>query len=320
MAPLTLAVAVEDTRPDLSAIAAGADVAIRYATPAELPDAIDGADALLVWAFTAGGVADAWPRAAALRWMHVSSAGVDRVLTPQVVASDVVVTNVRGVLDDAIAEYVLGLVLAFAKDLPGTLRRQGERRWEHRPTERLRGARALVVGPGAIGRAIGSLLGGVGMGVDAVARSRRDGDATFAAVHGQADLGAVIGDYHYVIVAAPLTDGTRGMLDAGAIAAMAPDARLINVARGPIVDEEALTAALLRGDIAGAALDVFHDEPLPAEHPLWRCPNVIISPHMAGDFVGWRDSLLGVFLDNFARFRSGRPLLNVVRKELGFVV
>lgn len=317
MASLTLAVAVDDHRPDLSSLA---DVAVRYASPADLPSALDGADALLVWAFTAGGIANAWPHASSLRWMHVSSAGVDRVLTRQVVESDVVVTNVRGILDETIAEYVLGLVLAFAKDLPGTLSRQGERRWEHRPTARLRGSRALVIGPGAIGRAIGSLLAGVGVSVDAVARSRRDGDDTFGTVHGQADLAAVIGRYEYVIVAAPLTDGTRGMLDSGIIAGMASDARLINVARGPIVDEQALTGALLRGDIAGAALDVFCQEPLPETHPLWQCPNVIISPHMAGDFFGWRDALLEVFLANFERFRAGRPLLNVVQKDLGFVV
>lgn len=317
MASLTLAVAVDDQRPDLSRLT---DVEVRYASPAELPSALDGADVLLVWAFTAHGIADAWPHASALRWMHVSSAGVDRVLTRPVVESDVVVTNVRGVLDETIAEYVLGLVLAFAKDLPGTLSRQSRRQWEHRPTARLRGSRALVIGPGAIGRAIGSLLGGVGVEVDAVARSRRDGDETFGRVYGQAELGAVIGGYQYVIVAAPLTDGTRGLLGADAIAAMAPDARLINVARGPIVDEQALTRALLEGDIAGAALDVFCQEPLPEAHPLWQCPNVIISPHMAGDFFGWRDSLLDVFTENFERFRSGRRLLNVVRKDLGFVV
>ncbi|MFC4564182.1 D-2-hydroxyacid dehydrogenase [Nocardiopsis mangrovi] len=317
MSRITLAVAVGEHRPDLSHLA-GAEV--RYAAPAELPAAIEGADALLVWDFSAHGIAEAWPRASALRWMHVSSAGVDRVLTRQVVDSDVVVTNVRGVLDDTIAEYVLGLVLAFAKDLPGTLRRQADRRWEHRPTARLRGSRALVIGPGAVGRAIGSLLGGVGVAVDAVGRSRRGGDSVFGAVHGPDELAGVVGGYEWVVVAAPLTEETRGLVGADVIGAMAAGARLVNVARGPIVDEDALTDALLGRRIAGAALDVFGREPLPESHPLWGCPNVIISPHMAGDFFGWRDSLLDVFTENFERFRSGRTLLNVVRKDLGFVV
>ncbi|WP_067966695.1 D-2-hydroxyacid dehydrogenase [Nocardiopsis trehalosi] len=317
MARLILAVSADGHRPDLSHLT---DTEVRYATAAELPAAVEGADALLVWSFTSGGVARAWPHADALRWMHVSSAGVDRVLTPEVVRSGVTVTNVRGVLDDAIAEYVLGLALAFAKDLPGTLDRQRRRHWEHRPTSLLRGSRALVVGPGAIGRAVGRTLGAVGVAVDAVGRAARPGDGVFGAVYGPADLAAVIGGYRFVVVTAPLTAATRGLVGADAIAAMAPDAYLVNVARGPVVDEAALTRALRDGRVAGAALDVFHREPLPEEHPLWGLPNVVVSPHMAGDVAGWRDALLGVFTDNLERFRAGRPLRNVVDKELGFVV
>lgn len=314
---LTLAVLAEQQRPDLSSLDG---VEIRFADGDQLPEALDGADAFFVWDFSAAGIVQAWPRASKLKWMHISSAGIDRVLTPAVANSDVVVTNVRGVLDETIAEYVLGLALAFAKDLPGTLRRQTDRQWEHRPTARLRGTSALIVGPGAIGRAVGKLLSAVGMTVDAVGRTARDGDGIFGTVFAQSGLAEVVGGYDYVIATAPLTAETAGLISADVIAAMAPTSRFINVARGKVVDELALVHALQTEAIAGAALDVYEVEPLPDDHPLWNCPNTIVSPHMAGDFFGWRDALLDVFLDNFERFRFGKPLLNVVDKKLGFVV
>ncbi|WGW11660.1 D-2-hydroxyacid dehydrogenase [Saxibacter everestensis] len=316
MSELTLAVLVADQRPDLSGLA---DVEVRFAEAEQLPAALDGADAFLVWDFSARGIPQAWPRAAELRWMHVNSAGVDRVLTRQIAESNVVMTNARGVLDETIAEYVLGLVLAFAKDLPGTLSRQTEQVWQHRPTERLRGSKALVIGPGAIGRKIAKYLFALGLEVDAVGRTTRDGDPVFRTIHAQARLAEVAGDYDYLIVAAPLTPETRGLVNARVIAALPPNARLINVARGPIVDETALIEALRSGAISGAALDVCNEEPLPAGHPLWNCPNTIISPHMAGDFHGWRAALLDVFLTNLERFRMGQPLLNVVDKKSGYI-
>ena len=292
---------------------------VRYATAEDLPDTLRGADVLFVWDFLSTAVAGAWPSADRLRWVHVASAGVDRLLFPELVRSPVVVTNSRGVFERPIAEYVLGLILAFAKDLPTTLDLQRQRTWRHRESEPLNGRRALVVGAGPIGRAIGRLLSGAGMTVVGVGRTARPADPDFERVHASQELASLLPDADYVVVAAPLTQETRGMFAAAAFRRMKPSARLVNVARGPIVVEEDLLAALRRGEIAGAALDVFAAEPLPRDHPLWTAPNVIVSPHMSGDVVGWLEALARLFARNFRRWLAGQELLNVVDKRLGYV-
>jgi phosphoglycerate dehydrogenase-like enzyme len=219
----------------------------------------------------------------------------------------VTITNSRGVFDTPMAEYVLGLVLAMAKDLPGTITAQARREWRHRETEQVTGSRAVVVGGGPIGRAIARLLTAVGVRVELV--GRRD-FATLPELLPRAD---------WLVLAAPLTDTTRGMLDAELLAALRPSARVINVGRGALVVEPDLVDALRAGRIAGAALDVFAREPLPPGSPLWELPGVIVSPHMSGDVIGWRHALVDVFVDNLARYRAGEPLRNVVDKSLGYV-
>lgn len=292
---------------------------VRYVSPPELPDAIGSADALFMWAFQSTALTEAWPHARRLRWVHTASAGVDRVLIPEVAGSDVVVTNSRGVFDDAIAEYVLGLVLLFAKGMHDTLARQRTRTWEHRDTEMAAGHSALVVGVGPIGRAIGRLLAAAGMQVSAVGRTARTGDPDFGDVLASDDLGEALPTADYVVVVAPLTEQTRGMFDGAAFARMRPTARFINVGRGPLVVQSALVEALREGRIAGAGLDVFEEEPLPDDSPLWSMPNVVVSPHMAADFVGWLDTLARVFVDNFHRWHGREQLRNVVDKRLGYV-
>jgi phosphoglycerate dehydrogenase-like enzyme len=284
-----------------------------------LRDALRGADVLLGWSFRDTSLRAAWEAAGALRWVHWGGAGVDAVLFPELVASDVVLTNSRGVFDRAVAEYVLGLVLAFAKDLPGTLRAQCRRQWDYRLSERVDGHTALVVGVGSIGREIARLLGAVGMRVVGVARRTRTADPDFAAVHTTGALDELLGEADYVIAATPHTEQTAGLFDARRFAAMKPTARFINVGRGTLVDEAAFASALANGTIAGGALDVFQAEPLPESSPLWSAPNLIISPHMSGDYEGYPNALAEIFLDNFRRYRAGRPLLNVVDKRLGYV-
>ena len=286
---------------------------LRFATDDTLRDALPGADVLLVWDFTSDAVARAWPAADAVRWVHTASAGVDRVTFPALLDSPVVLTNSRGIFDGPMAEYVLGLVLAFAKDLPGTLAAQDRREWRHRETEPVAGRRAVVVGGGPIGRAIARVLACVGLRVELVGRRAGEGVHAFDALPG------LLPDADYVVLAAPLTDATRGMLDASAIATLKPTARVINVGRGGLVVEDDLVSALRSGRVAGAALDVFAAEPLPASSPLWELPNVIVSPHMSGDVVGWRDALVDVFAENLARYRDGAELRNVVDKSLGYV-
>ncbi|MHC8504200.1 D-2-hydroxyacid dehydrogenase [Pseudonocardia bannensis] len=300
-----------DRPPALAEHACGAE--LRFATDDTLADTLPGCDALFVWDFTSDAVRGAWPAADTMRWVHTASAGVDRLIFPGLVDSDVTLTNSRGVFDTPMAEYVLGVVLAFAKDLPQTLRLQDRREWRHRETEGIAGRCAVVVGSGPIGRAIARLLTAAGLQVRLVGRRPADG------VHGIDELDALLPEADFLVLAAPLTDRTRGLLDAAALGLLKPTARVVNVGRGALVVQSDLVDALAAGRIAGAALDVFETEPLPADSPLWGMPNVIVSPHMSGDTVGWRDALVELFADNLARYRAGTPLRNVVDKARGYV-
>ncbi|MEU6992540.1 D-2-hydroxyacid dehydrogenase [Streptomyces sp. NPDC046465] len=272
------------------------------------------ADVLLVWDFSSDAVRRAWPGAGPRpRWVHTASAGVDHLMCPELAASDAVVTNARGVFDQPIAEYVAALVLAMAKDLPHTLELQRERSWQHRETRRIAGTRACVVGSGPIGRAIAGTLKALGITTALVGRTPRTG------VHGPADLDRLLTRADWVVCAAPLTDDTRGMFDARRFGVMQPSARFINIGRGPLVVEDDLVAALAKRWIAGAALDVFEREPLPADSPLWTAPGLLVSPHMSGDTIGWRDELGSQFVELYEAWEAGRPLANVVDKERGYV-
>ncbi|MER0244623.1 D-2-hydroxyacid dehydrogenase [Streptomyces sp. HSW2009] len=287
---------------------------VQVSDGAGLPALLPHADVLLVWDFLSDAVRDAWPGPGARpAWVHTASAGVDRLLFPALVDSDTVLTNARGVFDQPIAEYVGALVLAFAKDLAGTWELHRQRRWQHRETRRLAGTRAVVVGAGPIGRAIGRTLRGLDVEVEWVGRTARAG------VRGVAELDDLLPAADWVVCAAPLTPATQGLFDRAAFARMARSAYFVNVGRGPLVVTEALRSALLERRIAGAALDVFEQEPLPGDSPLWDTPGLLVSPHMSGDTVGWRDDLARQFQDNFDRWAAGEPLFNVVAKRLGYV-
>lgn len=307
----------DDRPPHLDAVEAAAQV--RYTDAAGLPQAVRGAGALFLWDFFSGAVEDAWPNADSLEWIHVAAAGVDTLLFDALRSSEVVVTNARGVFDRPIAEFVLGSILAFAKGMHRSHDLQRARTWQHRETLTVSGTRAMVVGTGAIGREIARLLRAVGMQVRGAGRTAREGDPDFGTVVASAELAAHVGWADHVVVVAPLTEATRGLVDARVLSAMKPTGHLVNVGRGPIVDEAALMAALGDGRIAGASLDVFAREPLPADHPLWTTPGVVVSPHMSGDVVGWRDTLARQFVDNATRWLRGDDLVNVVDKRLGFV-
>ncbi|NCF30180.1 MAG: D-2-hydroxyacid dehydrogenase, partial [Gammaproteobacteria bacterium] len=232
-----------DQVPGIEAIAPHAE--LRFAASTEvLAESLPGAEILLGWDFSEANLRGVWSRADELRWIHWTGAGVDAVLFPELVESDVVLTNSRGIFDRAMAEYVLGLILCFAKRFPKTIRDQDHRRWEHRLGEMLIGSRALIVGVGSIGREIARLLTRAGLHVEGVGRSARAEDDDFVAVHGQEDLNAVLPEADYVVIVVPLTDETRGMFGAAQLRAMKPSARLINVARGTVLDELALINAL----------------------------------------------------------------------------
>ncbi|MFJ9035621.1 D-2-hydroxyacid dehydrogenase [Streptomyces sp. NPDC102406] len=277
---------------------------------AELPNS----DVLLVWDFLSDAVREAWPGAGPRpRWVHTASAGVDRLMFPELVDSATVLTNARGVFDGPIAEYVAALVLAMGKDLPRTLALQADRRWRHRASQRIAGTRACVVGSGPIGHAIAAQLKALGITTALVGRRARAG------IHGPADLDRLLARADWVVCAAPLTEETRSMFDARRFGVMQPAARFINVGRGPLVVESDLVDALHKRWIAGAALDVFEHEPLAPDSPLWTTPGLLVSPHMSGDTVGWRDELGRQFMELYGRWESGRPLTNVVDKKRGYV-
>ncbi|WP_454197017.1 D-2-hydroxyacid dehydrogenase [Nocardia sp. Marseille-Q1738] len=307
-----------DSVPDIDRMAQVADRAtVRYTEASGLADALRGAEVLFVYDFRTRALPGAWYAADRLRWVHMGSTGVDPAMFPELRESAVVLTNTRGLFDSAIAEYVLGQILGFAKDLSGSLLLQQRHEWRHRESERVAGTNALIVGTGSIGRHIARLLRAVGMTVRAVGRRERSGDPDFGVV--ATDLHAELGRADYVIAIAPLTEQTRNMFDATAFAAMRPHARFVNVGRGELVVTDDLVAALRTGSIAAAALDVVNPEPLPADHPLWELPNVRITPHNSGDVVGWRTEIVNTFAENFDKWITGRPLDNVVDKRLGYV-
>jgi phosphoglycerate dehydrogenase-like enzyme len=300
--------------------------ALRFAddVPA-LRKAIGEADALFFYKASRGTGAkgpleEAWPDAGRLRWIQSASDGVDLLLFPEISASDVTVTNARGVFDDAIAEWAIGAMLAMVTGLDRSIVAQTERRWDdERRTRRLAGLRLLVVGPGPIGRATARRAHDLGMTVTAVGRAPRPDDL-FGRIGGSDDLHAMLADADVVFDALPLAPGTRHYFDAATFAAMKSTARFVNVGRGSTVDEAALVEALGQGRLAGAALDVFEEEPLPASSSLWTLPNVIVSPHICGDFDGWERATVGVFVDNLGRFVRGEPLRNLVDTDVGFGV
>ncbi|KAF4409484.1 MULTISPECIES: D-2-hydroxyacid dehydrogenase [Streptomyces] len=318
MTDSTLLVFGSDPAPRLDRLSGRARVV--FADEDSLPGLLPSADALLVWDFTSDAVRDAWPGGGPRpRWVHTASAGVDRLLSPELTSSDVVLTNARGVFEQPIAEYTAGLVLAMAKDFHGTWELQRRKRWRHRETMRLADSRAVVVGSGPIGRAVGRTLAALGVSVELVGRTERENDSEFGRVHGNAALEDLLPSADWVISAAPLTESTHGMFDARLFGLMRPTARFLNVGRGPLVVERDLAAALRKGALAGAALDVFEHEPLAGDSELWDLPGLLVSPHMSGDTVGWRDALADQFMDNFDRWAAGKPLLNVVDKRLGYV-
>ncbi|MEU1124085.1 D-2-hydroxyacid dehydrogenase [Streptomyces sp. NPDC005899] len=286
---------------------------VRYADGRTLAERLPDADVLLVWDTASDAVRRAWPGGGPRpRWVHTASAGVDRLVCAELAASPTVVTNARGVFELPVAEYVAGLVLAFAKDLPGTLELQRQRRWRHRDTGRLAGSRAVVVGAGPVGREITRLLHGLGVRVALVGRTAR------RSIHGVEDLDRLAAGADWVICAAPLTDGTHGMFDTRFFGLLQPSARFVSVGRGPLVVEEDLAAALRGRWIAGAALDLPEGEP-PPDSPLWDVPDLILSPHMGGGTAGRRDRLGEQFVSMYERWAVGGTLPNVVDIQRGYV-
>lgn len=304
--------------PGLPEDATGAHYVIAHES-ASVATGLGGCDVVFHYGPPLDAIESNWHAASRLRWLHVGAAGVDWALFPGLVESDVTVTNSRGVFDAPLSEYVLALMLAMVKDVPGTLRAQSARTWHPRVLGSLRGGRVVIVGAGTVARASGRLLRSVGLDVTLVGRSGRQGQPDEGWIHSITDLHDLLPAADWLVVAAPLTSETRGLIDGGALGALPPGARLVNIGRGPIVVEGAVVKAVESGSLAGAALDVFEHEPLPVESQLWSLPTVIVSPHTAGTTTGTPALLTEAFLENLRHYLAGEPLQGVVDKRLGFV-
>jgi phosphoglycerate dehydrogenase-like enzyme len=252
-----------------------------------------------------------------LRWIHSGSAGVDHILTPAFLASKVVLTNSSGVHAESIAEWTVAGILALEKDLRTIFRQQEAREWEKVERPQLTGKRVVILGGGHLASEIAKRLRPFGVRLICVRRSGRAAPE-FDETHSVDELLNVCRTADWLIVAAALTDSTRGLVDQKVLNALPPTSRLANVARGEIVDEHALVNALQQGRLAGAMLDVFSTEPLPADHSLWSMPQVIILPHTTWRSPQVREKQLTLFKENLRRFVKAEPLLNVVNNKAGY--
>ena len=257
-----------------------------------------------------------------LAWYQQWGAGADWLLRhPWAREAPFVLTNVAGIHALQIGEHVFATLLALIRKVPDAVRAQGERRWhspDHETFDELAGGRMLVLGFGAIGARVAHLASAFGMTVDAIRSSRSDPPEGVARMGTQADLRGFLADADAVVVTLPLTERTRGLIDAAAIDAMKPTARLVNIGRGGIVDEDALLDALRSGGLAGAALDVFAEEPLPESSPLWDAPRLLVTAHYAGSTRHYDERALEVFIENVERWVEGEPLTRVVDKARGY--
>ena len=284
-----------------------------------LAEALPGADILLGWNFQSRDMRDLWRRAEKLKWVHWCGAAVDRVMSPELRASDIILTNARGIFDSVMAEYVLGYMISELKLFRETWRLQEEKRWQTRLTGKLAASRAVIFGVGSIGRTTARLLRSVGVEVSGVGRRAREGDPDFGTIFGPDRALEAVADADWVIGLLPLTEETTLYYGAKFFDAMNREARFMNLGRGESVDESALIACLEQGNIAGAMLDVFHNEPIDPNNPLWEASNIVISPHTSSYYVEYEEDMAKQFLDNFARFKEHKPLENVIDKGVGFV-
>jgi len=286
--------------PDATRIVAG-DRAESFA------DAAPEADVILNWTGSRELLQKVWGMAPRVRWIHSRAAGLDDLLFPELVESPVALTNAQGVFSEILAEFVIGAVLHFAKGFRRMVRSQEAGVWDPFDTIQVAGQTMGVIGFGDIGRAAARCAEAMGMQV--LALRRRSEPARRRELLERSD---------YIVLSAPLTPETRGIVGEAELGAMKPAAVLINVGRGPLVDEAALIRALRERRIGGAALDVFDQEPLPAGHPFYELDNVLLSAHAADHTPDWKDRAMQVFLDNFERYRKGAALRNVVDKRRGY--
>ena len=294
---------------------------VHATTPEQRAAGLADCEAAYTWILNAGELA----RASRLRWVHTSAVAVETLCLPELFARGIAVSNTRGVQAVPIAEHVMAVLLALAKQIPFVLENQQQARWAQNEfvTDRLprllKGRTLGLVGVGTIGSEIAKRAEAFGMRVIAMRRRPAYGVIGHVErVYGIADLSDFLGQCHALVVAAPLTPETLGLMGAEQFAQLPKGAVVINVGRAKIIDTDALIDALTRGHLGGASLDVFPQEPLPADHPLWTTPNVILTPHTSGFRQGHWDEVVQLYGDNIERWLKGEPLKYRIEPELGY--
>jgi phosphoglycerate dehydrogenase-like enzyme len=277
------------------------------------------ATVILHWSGTREMLRQTFTKCGQLHWVHSRWAGLDSLLFPELVNSNVVLTNGKGVFSQSLGEFALTAILYFAKDIPRMRRNQAARTWAPFDVEMITGRVLGIVGYGDIGRAVAIRARALGMLILASKRhSPQHSDPLIERYYRTTELHEMLARCDYIVVAAPLTNETRHMISDAEFAAMQPSVVVINVGRGPVIDEDAMVRALNNKRIRGAALDVFEREPLPPDSQLYGMENVLLSPHCADNVAGWTDDAMRFFLEQYARFEKNEPLLNVVNKQLGY--
>ena len=279
------------------------------------------AEIVIAWSIKPGQIA----AAKKLRWIHSPAAAVHQLMFPELINSEIVLTNAREVHGPVVAEHVIALVFALAKKIPASVRLQQKHIWGQQilwdEVPRIRevaGATLGIIGLGSIGRPTVKNAKAMGMKVIAAREHPEKGSEGADVVVGMAQVHELFTEADYIVLAAPVTDSTRSIANAERLALMKPDACLINVGRGPLVDEAALASALREKKIGGAALDVFPKEPLAADSPLWDVPNLLITPHTAALTTKLWERHYALFSENLRRYLNGGALLAVVHKDKGY--
>lgn len=288
--------------------------------PEDFAGAVADAEVILSWAGKRAVLESLLRDSPRLKWIHSRSAGLDSLMFPALAESPVPLTNGKGVFSQSLGEFVLLGALYFAKDIPRMLRNQKAGRWEQFNLHEISGQTMGIVGYGDIGRACAWRAKAMGMRVLAVRRdpAKSAGDTNVEHVYGFKDMLDMIPQCDYVVAAAPLTPETKSLVGHEVFAAMKPSAIIMNVGRGPVIDEPAMLEALQSKRIRGAALDVFTTEPLPAGHPFYSMENVLLSPHCADNTQDWLDQAMLFFYKNLEHYTRGEPLENLVDKHAGY--
>jgi len=258
-----------------------------------------------------------WRGAERLRFLQMTGAGVDALLPAPDLPARVRVANARGIHAEHMGEFTLAMMLAFEKRIPTWLEEQRQRRWQYHGIRTLRGKTVAVLGLGSIGLEVARLCRAFGMRIVGTRRSGAPAEGVERVVVPAATV-ELLAEADYVVILLPLTPETRDSIGAELLDALPQHAVLINLARGGIVDEAELARRLDDGRLRGAALDVFRQEPLPKESPLWAAPNTILTPHISGWFPGYAERVADIFVANLERLERGAPLLNEIDRERGY--